>query len=165
MTNRSIEAERLRRKFGITYRPAAAVNVISRYDDRVIDIDDFDLVSFDVDQAQRTQLRPSGVNHSRPRPGLRREATEDIPAPVVEPVWTDDQTTALVWGLKAFRGHDRYQDILHAPEVRNILDGKDELDLMQQALYIKQSMAKMLRTGPTSNGISRQDEWSWLRSV
>jgi hypothetical protein len=165
MTNRSIQAERLRKKFGLPYRPATAVNAVSRNDDQAVDVDDFDFDDFETEQPQRAQPRPNGVDQSIPRPRPRREATEDIPAPVVEPVWTDEQTTALVWGLKAFRGHDRYQNIMHAPEVRDMFGGKSELDLMQQALYIKQSMTKSLNTSPALNGTSRQDEWSWLRSV
>jgi hypothetical protein len=164
MSSSSVEAERLRKKFGLPYRPAIAVPAVSRVEDRVMDIDDFDVdEGFGTFQPRPSQPRRNGVNHSRPRP--RREATEDIPAPVVEPRWTDAQTTALVWGLKEFRGQDRYQNVLHAPEVRDLLDGKSEFDLMQQALYIKQSMARALNTSPMLNGTPRKDDWSWLRSV
>ena len=164
MSSSSVEAERLRKKFGLPYRPAVAVHAVSRVEDRVMDIDDFDVdEGFGTFQPRPSQLRPNGVNHSRSRP--QREATEDIPAPVVEPRWTDAQTTALVWGLKEFRGQDRYQNVLHAPEVRDLLDGKNEFDLMQQALYIKQSMARALKISPMWNGKPRKDDWSWLRTV
>jgi hypothetical protein len=163
MSNRSLEAERLRKKFGLPARPVGALDQSSRIESTVMDIDDF---GFDEDLEQlRSRPRKILSNGSNQRPRARREPTEEIPAPVVEPQWTDRQTVALTWGLQVFRGPDRYTRILAAPEVRSILDGKNDFDLMQQALYIKQSMARAMDTGMMVNGEPLKDDWSWLRSV
>lgn len=164
ISNRSIEAERLRKKLKLPYRPIAACDVALEVQDTIIDIDEFDIDDNSEPVTSRpNQLRPNGFYHSRPR--LRREPTEEIPAPVVEPKWTDEQMHALIWGLKSFRGQDRYQNILQSPDVLGILDGKNDFDLMQQALYVKQSMARAMDTGAMPNGTPLEDDWSWLRSV
>ena len=163
MSNRSLEAERLRRKFGLPARPMGELNQSPSIESSVMDIDDFD---FDENLGQpRSRPRPILSNGSNQRPRARREPTEEIPPPVVEPRWTDQQTIALTWGLQTFRGPDRYRRILDAPEVHSILDGKNDFDLMQQALYIKQSMARAMDTGTMVSGEPLKDDWSWLRSV
>jgi hypothetical protein len=164
MTNRSSEAGRLREKLGLGYRPVDPRPKPPPGRDTIVDIDDFEFDSdFEPVREPPTQSRPNGVHHARPRP--HREPTEDIPAPSGEQEWTDQQIEALVWGLKAFRGRDRYQNILHAHEVKGLLRGRSDLDLMQQALYIKQSMARAMETGVLPNGQALEDDWTWLMSV
>jgi hypothetical protein len=164
MANRSSEAGRLREKLGLGYRPVNPRPKPSPVRDTIVDIDDFELDSdFEPVRQPPTRSRPNGVHHARPRP--QREPTEDIPAPSGEQEWTDQQIEALVWGLKAFRGRDRYQNILHAPEAKGLLRGRSDLDLMQQALYIKQSMARAMETGVLPNGQALEDDWTWLMSV
>ena len=163
MSNKSLEAERLRKKFGLPARPVGKLKQSSRVENTVMDIDDFDFDE-NLEQPMSRPRQTLSNGHSQ-RPRARREPTEEIPAPVVEPQWTDQQTIALTWGLQVFRGPDRYTRTLAAPEVRSILDGKNDFDLMQQALYIKQSMARAMDTGAMVNGEPLKDDWSWLRSV
>lgn len=164
MTNRSSEAERLRQKFGLEYRLVSQRPEASPVFDTVVDIDDFEFDSdFETVEPRATQSRANGIQHARPR--ARREPTEDIPAPSSEQKWTEQQTEALVWGLRKFRGRDKYQKILEAIAVKDLLRGKNDLDLMQQALYIKQSMGKAMETSVLPTGEVLEGDWTWLRSI
>lgn len=88
---------------------------------------------------------------------VRRQATEEIPAPTQD-TWTNDEIVVLLEALQQFQGPNRFEDIveLHGgPD--GILKNFDMDQIMTQARYVKESMAKLLATKSPSD-----PEWSWL---
>lgn len=92
------------------------------------------------------------------RPPIRREPTEDIPAPA--PIeWEESENMVLLNALQQFQGMSRFQDILDIyGGARGRLRAYDMDQIMAQATWLKQSMARPLKE-------EFDESWDWLRSV
>ena len=146
----------------------------------ILDIDDLDL--------DLPTSRPTGVTRSTPRrgtgvvaarrslsgrqdvqgelhgrPRLSRERTEDIPGPMARG-WSDVEDIALLDGLERFTSADRFMEIL---KVYGSGDGplstRDMDELMQRAVFYKQSMASHFEAEREETG--NNGRWAWLLSV
>lgn len=109
-------------------------------------------------QAPAVQHRVNGeeVNHTRPR--VKRQLTEDIPAPT-EPQWSAVELTVLSNALQEFTDASRWEDIVdkHCGSGGR-LQRYDMDQIMAKATWIKQTMAWQLEN-------ELDESWDWLRSV
>lgn len=136
----------------------------------VVDIDDFSDLD-DLNGVHSTDFAQPTGGHGQTsmsttfdkalpqqqRPMVRRQATEEIPAPTQD-TWTNGEIVVLLEALQQFQGPNRFEDIveLHGgPD--GILKNFDMDQIMTQARYVKESMAKLLATKSPSD-----PEWSWL---
>ncbi|OCT48253.1 hypothetical protein CLCR_03889 [Cladophialophora carrionii] len=116
---------------------------------------DIDSIANDEPEAPNHHLRQTKGTAVRKRPTIRREPTEDIPAPN-EPEWTDRELTALTNGLQKFTGESRWEEIMN--EYSRCL-GKYDMDtLVAKAKWCKQIMSSKLEQDMSG-------EWDWLKSV
>lgn len=133
----------------------------------VIDIDDIDGI-FSGDLANPAYgYRQNSITHrfnqassQLSRPMVKRQPTEDIPAPS-QYTWTEDETQVLVNALQRFTDVSRFEDIVEVycgphGKLRNF----DMDQIMTQARWLKQSMATLLADkSPSDPG------WAWLIAV
>ncbi|EXJ54541.1 hypothetical protein A1O7_09881 [Cladophialophora yegresii CBS 114405] len=153
----SVRTKYSRLMSGYQYQNAGSErHPLSSQQGHVVDVDD---IANDESEAPNHQAgddaRQTQAATVRNRPNLRREPTEDIPAPS-EPEWTDQELTALTNGLQKHTGESRWEEIMNA---YGRYLGKYDMDtLVAKAKWCKQIMASKLEHD--MNG-----EWDWLKSV
>jgi hypothetical protein len=123
---------------------------------------DIDEIVFDDDddQPQSTQPTNNHINKSSSsaRPPLRREPTEEIPAPD-EPGWTEPEMEALLEGLQKFTDRLRWDNILKTyGHPRQPLHKYKKHELVSKAQWFKHSVESRL-------ALELDDAYDWLRSV
>lgn len=134
----------------------ASCQIRSGHDDGKVNGTPADVVDIEDLEDQDEVTQPSA--HQGLPSRLRRQGTEEIPAPDPLVEWTKNEEYALLNGLQKFRGIDRYTRIL---ERYSWLAGKDIDQCMARAQYYKQAYRHEL-----AEKVARGDQSSdWLASV
>ena len=96
-------------------------------------------------------------------PRMSREGTEEIPGPMARK-WDESEDEALLAGLEQFLGANRFVEIQDTYGVNGgPLCARDVDELVQRAIFYKQSMMSRIQAEAEERGYAH--EWDWLLSV
>lgn len=114
----------------------------------------------EVDISEGQHSTSNHVHRNPPKPSLRRQQTEEIPAPDPNTVWSEKENVALLNGLQKYLDDNRYARILEDPKFARALNEKDVDQCMARARFYKAGCSQILRETEEGDG-----SFDWLRTV
>lgn len=110
--------------------------------------------------AEVQHLTSNSAHRNPPKPSLRRQETEEIPAPDPNTIWSEKENVALLNGLQKYLNEDRYARILKDRKYAKALREKDVDQCMARAKFYKAGCSQILREAAEGDG-----SFDWLRTV